>query len=159
MNDEQLEDLAMAVGERLQREEAKLALAESCTGGWVAKACTDVAGSAVWFSHGWVSYGNDAKRQMLGVDPATLEQHGAVSEETVREMVAGARERAGCRYACAVSGIAGPTGGSEAKPVGLVWIAWADGDRVVTERFQFGGGREQVRRRTVAAALEGLTRL
>ena len=108
MNDEQLEDLAMAVGERLQREDAKLALAESCT---------------------------------------------------VRERVAGARERAGCRYACAVSGIAGPTGGSEGKPVGLVWIAWADGDRVVTERFQFGGDREQVRRRTVAAALEGLTRL
>ncbi len=159
MNDEQLKDLAMAVGERLQREGEKLALAESCTGGWVAKACTDVAGSAAWFAGGWVSYSNEAKLAMLGVDPLTLRDNGAVSEPVVREMARGAQQRARVAYACAVSGIAGPTGGTEEKPVGLVWIAWTHGDIVVTERFQFGGEREQVRRRTVAAALEGLARV
>ena len=148
----------MAVGERLQREGTKLALAESCTGGWIAKACTDVAGSAQWFSHGFVTYGNDAKLEMLGVDPKTLETDGAVSEAVVRQMAAGARRNADCRYACAVSGIAGPTGGSDEKPVGLVWIAWANGDAITTERYRFGGDREQVRRQTVAAALEGLAR-
>ncbi len=159
MNDEQLKGLAMAVGERLQREGEKLALAESCTGGWIAKACTDVAGSAAWFAGGWVSYSNDAKQSMLGVDQVSLSESGAVSEPVVREMARGAQRLAGATYACAVSGIAGPTGGSEAKPVGLVWIAWARGDVLITERFQFGGDREQVRRRTVAAALEGLAQV
>ena len=159
MNDEQLKDLAMAVGERLQHENEKLALAESCTGGWIAKACTDVAGSAAWFAGGWVSYSNEAKQTMVGVDPVTLAENGAVSEAVVREMARGAQRIAGTAYACAVSGIAGPTGGSDDKPVGLVWIAWAHGESLETERFQFGGDREQVRRRTVAAALEGLTRV
>ncbi|MEX0900957.1 MAG: CinA family protein [Gammaproteobacteria bacterium] len=159
MNDEQLKDLAMAVGERLQHEGAQLALAESCTGGWIAKACTDVAGSAAWFAGGWVSYSNDAKQAMLGVDPLTLRENGAVSEPVVREMARGAQRLAGVAYACAVSGIAGPTGGTDDKPVGLVWVAWAHGDVLVAERFQFGGAREQVRRRTVAAALEGLARV
>jgi nicotinamide-nucleotide amidase len=159
MNDEQLKDLAMSVGARLQDEGAKLALAESCTGGWIAKACTDVAGSAAWFAGGWVSYSNEAKQSMLGVDAVTLRENGAVSEAVVREMARGAQRNAGTAYACAVSGIAGPTGGSDDKPVGLVWIAWAHGDALVAERFQFGGEREQVRRRTVAAALEGLARV
>lgn len=159
MNDEQLKGLARVVGERLQREGEKLALAESCTGGWIAKACTDVAGSTAWFAGGWVSYSNELKQEMLGVAALTLHENGAVSEPVVREMARGAQQRAGVAYACAVSGIAGPTGGSADKPVGLVWIAWAHGDGVVAERFQFSGDREQVRRRTVAAALEGLARV
>lgn len=159
MNDDQLKHLAMSVGARLKQLGETVALAESCTGGWIAKALTDVAGSADWFSHGWVSYGNDAKQAMLDVSPDTLATHGAVSEAVVREMAVGAQQRSGSRYACAVSGIAGPTGATPAKPIGLVWIAWADGSRVRAQRFQFGGDRDQVRRHAVAAALEGLSEL
>lgn len=158
MNDDQLKHLALEVGDRLTRQDAAVTVAESCTGGWIAKTLTDAAGASAWFSHGWVCYSNEAKRRMLGVPDGTLSAHGAVSRETVLAMAAGARDRAGCRYACAVSGIAGPTGGGDEKPVGLVWVAWADGDTLRAQRFQFGGDREQVRRHTVAAALEGLCR-
>lgn len=137
-----------------------LATAESCTGGWIAKALTDVAGSSACFGYGVVSYSNAAKTALLGVDETTLTEHGAVSEAVVRAMAAGVLERSGADFAVAVSGVAGPDGGSADKPVGTVWFAWAgrgDGGVVVdAARLNFDGNREQVRRDTVVHALDGV---
>ncbi|MDE2311380.1 MAG: nicotinamide-nucleotide amidohydrolase family protein, partial [Betaproteobacteria bacterium] len=116
--------LAAQVGGLLKAQGLMLATAESCTGGGVAQAITDVAGSSAWFERGFIAYSNQAKQQMLGVSEATLNQHGAVSEATVREMAAGALQRSGAHVALAVSGIAGPDGGTPDKPVGTVWFAW-----------------------------------
>ncbi len=152
-----LEQLAFQVGTVLKRRGFKLATAESCTGGWIAKCITDVAGSSAWFDRGFVTYSNSAKMEMLGVSPETLAQHGAVSEETVREMVAGALERSQAQVAVAVSGIAGPSGGTPDKPVGLVWLAWkVKGLPCCTRELRFFGDREDVRRQAVRAALEGI---
>ena len=137
-----------------------MATAESCTGGWIAKALTDIAGSSQWFIEGFVTYGDAAKRRRLGVPRAVLDEHGAVSEATARAMARGALERAGATTAVAVTGIAGPGGAVPGKPVGTVWLGWAEkrgrGSRVVVQLKHFRGDRDTVRRKTVRAALEGL---
>lgn len=134
-----------------------LACAESCTGGWVAKACTDLAGSSGWFERGLVTYSNASKQELLGVSVATLDEHGAVSEATVTEMAAGVLEHSAAHWSLAISGIAGPGGGSADKPVGTVWIAWAGPDNWHRAQVHhFKGDREAVRRQAVAAALQGL---
>ena len=152
-----LETLAAQVGDRLLRRGLMLATAESCTGGWVAQAITAVSGSSQWFERGFVTYSNAAKEELLGVPPATLERHGAVSEPTVRAMAEGALRHSHAQVAVAVSGIAGPGGGSLEKPVGTVCLAWAgDGVDTRVHSQQFMGNREAVRRQAVAAALDGL---
>ncbi len=133
-----------------------IALAESCTGGWIAKALTDLAGSSVWFGYGVVSYSNQAKRQMLGVRADTLEQQGAVSEAVVREMADGVRILASADLAIAVSGIAGPGGGSDDKPVGTVWCAWSGARQTFAQMQRFSGDRNEVREKTVLWALRGM---
>jgi len=137
-----------------------VATAESCTGGWVAKAITDVPGSSAVFAYGIVSYSNGAKESLLGVQPATLGDNGAVSEPVVEEMALGALHLSGADVAVAVSGVAGPTGGNKEKPVGTVWFAWAvrDGADASTEtsREHFTGDRELVRESTVAHAIQGI---
>jgi len=131
-----------------------MATAESCTGGWVAKACTDIAGSSQWFECGFVTYSNDAKMRDIGVSARTLRDHGAVSEATVREMAAGAVRVSGVDVAVAISGIAGPDGETPTKPVGTVWFAVAVGPDVLAEMQLFPGDREAVRRASVKRALE-----
>ncbi len=158
--DAQLRDRATALGERMRAQHLTLVTAESCTGGWIAKTVTDIAGSSDWFDCGMVAYSYEAKQAMLGVRPETLEQFGAVSRETVIEMVSGALVHAGASLAVAVTGIAGPGGGSPDKPVGTVWIGWKRrGGYAQADVFHFDGDRDDVRRQTVAAALEGLERL
>jgi len=135
----------------------RLATAESCTGGLLAAACTDLAGSSRWFERGWVTYSNEAKQADLGVAPATLARHGAVSEAVVRAMAEGARTRSGAQLAVSISGIAGPDGGTPDKPVGLVWFAVAcEGLPTVATQRQFPGDRAAVRAASVQAALEAL---
>jgi nicotinamide-nucleotide amidase len=157
--DRDLEALALKLGRALQVRGWRMATAESCTGGWIAKVLTDGAGSSQWFDGGIVAYSNAAKTALLGVPAAMLAAHGAVSEETVRAMAEGARDRFGAQLAVAVSGIAGPTGGTPDKPVGTVHFAWAVAGRVTAARRVFAGGRESVRRQTVALALERLVDL
>ncbi|MBS7458857.1 CinA family protein [Coralloluteibacterium stylophorae] len=148
---------AEALGARLQAGHHRLVTAESCTGGWIAKAVTDVAGCSGWFDCGMAAYSYEAKQALLGVRPQTLETHGAVSRETAIEMVSGALANSGGTIAVAVTGIAGPGGGTDDKPVGSVWIAWKlRGGYPRATLFRFDGGREAVRRQTVAAALAGL---
>jgi len=156
-DDASLAKLAAEVGQRLQAAGLKLAAAESCTGGWIAKVLTDVAGSSGWFERGFVTYSNESKLAMLGVRQASLDAHGAVSETVVREMAEGAADWSLAQVAVAVSGIAGPDGGSPGKPVGTVWISWrwVDG-KVLSRHFLFQGDRESIRRQSVLAALEGL---
>jgi nicotinamide-nucleotide amidase len=152
-----LHDLAMRLGGELKSRRLMLVTAESCTGGWIAKTVTDIAGSSEWFDCGLAAYSYEAKQALLGVHPHTLEEHGAVSRETVIEMVSGALVHSGASVAVAVTGIAGPTGGTPGKPVGTVWIAWKRrGGYPRAEVFHFDGDREAVRRQTVAAALIGL---
>lgn len=153
----ELQDLARQVGQRLLARRLMLATAESCTGGWIAKAITDVPGSSAWLERGFVTYGNAAKEDMLGVEPTTLERQGAVSEATVWEMAVGALAHSRAQVAVAVTGIAGPDGGTPDKPVGTVWLAWVlPGGRVVTRCEQFQGDRESIRGQTVRSALAGL---
>ena len=134
-----------------------MATAESCTGGWIAKCCTDRAGSSDWFERGFVTYSNRSKSELLGVSADCLGLEGAVSEAVARAMAEGARQRAGVDAALAVTGIAGPDGGSPDKPVGTVWFGWALGAQPAqTEKRVFEGDREVVRRCTVAHALSGL---
>lgn len=157
MVDSVLYQLAERVGAALKARGLMLATAESCTGGWIAAAITMVSGSSDWFERGFVSYTYVSKREMLGVDGDTLEEHGAVSEQTVREMAQGALERSHAQVAVAVSGVAGPTGGTPDKPVGTVCFAWclkAGAPRAETLRFT--GDREAVRRRSVEHALKGV---
>lgn len=159
--DVDLQQLARALGDRLQPQAETLVTAESCTGGWIAKACTDVAGSSRWFQGGVVAYSNALKVALLDVPEGLLVQHGAVSEPVVRAMAAGVLARTGSTAAVAVSGVAGPDGGTVDKPVGTVWLAWAwrerDGSiRMETRRERFAGGRDEVRRCTVQLALERL---
>ena len=155
--DDGLRRLAQMVAEALQRRQCTLVTAESCTGGWIAKVVTDLSGSSAWFDAGVVSYSNAAKEALLGVRRETLERTGAVSEETALEMVSGALDRFSAGVAVAVTGIAGPTGGTPEKPVGTVWIGWKRrGAEAGARLFHFGGDREAVRRQTVAAALSGI---
>jgi nicotinamide-nucleotide amidase len=152
-----LEDLAGRVGGLLLERQRMLATAESCTGGWVAKCLTDIAGSSAWFERGFVTYSNRAKQEMLGVAAVTLEAQGAVSEATVREMARGALTHSAADVAVAISGIAGPDGGSPDKPVGTVCFAWlVAGGQPRAESRRFDGDREAVRRQSVVRALEGL---
>jgi nicotinamide-nucleotide amidase len=152
-----LETLAAEVGECLRQRGLMLAVAESCTGGWVAQAITAVAGSSQWFERGFVTYSNLSKVELLGVDSATLEKQGAVSEATVREMAEGALARSRAQVAAAVSGIAGPGGGSLEKPVGTVCMAWAAGGAETRAECRFFlGNREAVRRQAVETVLRGL---
>jgi nicotinamide-nucleotide amidase len=149
--------LAQQVGQALKSHYLMLVTAESCTGGWIAKTVTDIAGSSDWFDCGLAAYSYEAKQALLGVRPQTLEQSGAVSRETVLEMVSGAFLHSGASIAVAVTGIAGPGGGTPDKPVGMVWIGWKRrGGYPRAEVFHFHGDREAVRRQTVAAALAGL---
>ncbi len=159
--DVDLQQLARSVGDRLLARAETLVTAESCTGGWIAKACTDVAGSSRWFQGGVVAYSNSLKVALLDVPEDLLAQHGAVSEPVVSAMAAGAMARTGAAVSVAVSGVAGPDGGTAEKPVGMVWLAWAwrrkDGSLCTeTRREQFPGGRDEVRRWTVKRALERL---
>jgi nicotinamide-nucleotide amidase len=152
-----LDALAVEVGARLKARGWLLATAESCTGGWVAQVVTSVSGSSEWFERGFVTYSNDAKRELLGVQAATLERHGAVSEATAREMAAGALTASRAHVAVAITGVAGPTGGTADKPVGMVCLAWAlRGGAVESATRRFDGDREAVRRESVVAALRGV---
>ena len=153
-----MEQLAQELGTKLKREGATLVTAESCTGGWVAQVVTSVAGSSDWFERGFVTYSNDSKQDLLGVTQATLQKHGAVSEETAREMAQGALARSKGKLALAVTGVAGPGGGSREKPVGMVCFAWARGKELKSETRHFSGDRDSVRRQSVIHALEGVLR-
>ena len=156
-SDDELQRMAERLGVALRATRQMLVTAESCTGGWIAKAVTDVAGSSDWFDCGLAAYSYEAKQRLLGVRAETLEHFGAVSRETAIEMVSGALVHSGASIAVAVTGIAGPGGGTDDKPVGTVWIAWKHrGGYPRAELFNFAGDREAVRRQTVAAALTGL---
>ena len=154
---EVFEQLVDALAVRLAGRGWTLATAESCTGGWIAKCCTDRAGSSAWFERGFVTYSDRAKRDLLGVEAGVLQREGAVSGVVARQMAEGARRRAGVDVALAVTGIAGPSGGSADKPVGTVWFGWVIGaEAAEVEMVLFSGNREAVRRQTVAHALDGL---
>ena len=151
-----MDDLAKRVGQRLKAASAVLVTAESCTGGWAAQVVTSVAGSSAWFDRGFITYSNAAKAEVLGVRAETLAKHGAVSEETAREMALGALARSQGSVALSITGVAGPGGGTKEKPVGTVCFAWARVDRVRAETKRFSGDRESVRRQSVIRALEGV---
>ena len=157
MTEDDVTQLARVLGRSCKRRGVDVATAESCTGGGVATAITNISGSSQWFERGFVTYTNVAKKEMLGVSQDTLRKHGAVSEEVAREMAAGALKRSHADVSVSVTGIAGPTGGSREKPVGLVWLAWGvRGGAIQTRRFRFGGDRGAVRLQSVAVALQGL---
>ena len=157
MTDSELMQLSEQVGQALKARGATVTTAESCTGGWVAKVITDIAGSSAWFERGFVTYSNEAKAQMIGVREETLAQHGAVSEPVVVEMAIGALKAARADYAVSISGIAGPDGGSGEKPVGTVWFAFATArGEGITRRECFSGDRDAVRRQATAYALQTL---
>ena len=159
-DDAALRRQAEQVAALLRARGLMLATAESCTGGWIAKACTDLAGSSEWFESAAVTYSNRAKQALLSVAAATLEHHGAVSRECALEMVMGALTRFEADVAVAVTGIAGPSGGTKEKPVGTVWVAWQRRDGTArAEMFHFDGDRDAVRRQTVAVALEGVQKI
>ena len=157
---ESIRKLAAAVVNDMTETGKAVSTAESCTGGWVAKALTDIPGSSAVFHYGVVSYSNGAKEHILGVQNATLEEHGSVSEPVVEEMAEGVLNLSGSDMAVAVSGIAGPDGGTREKPVGTVWFAWAIRDsgkiRTETHLAHFDGDRELIRELTVAHALQGV---
>ena len=159
-SDPELARFAVRVGRALLRSGRSAATAESCTGGWIAKAMTDIAGSSQWFGEGFVTYSNESKARRLGVPISVLKSQGAVSEAVARAMALGALRRSGAKVAVAVTGIAGPDGAVPGKPVGTVWLAWAVKRgvkiHVTAELERFSGDREAVRRKTVRAALAGL---
>lgn len=155
--DQDLLLLARQAGMLLEARGLRLVTAESCTGGWVAKVITDIPGSSQWFERGFVVYSNAAKTELLGVSRSTLQTHGAVSREVAAAMACGAVRHALAQVSLAVTGVAGPGGGTPAKPVGLVWLAWCRGAaNAVTEERHFRGGRDGIRRQAVAAVLQGL---
>lgn len=154
-----LTELAASLGHHLLAVQAQVCTAESCTGGGIAEAITRIAGSSAWFEAGYITYSNHQKTAQLGVPGVLFEQVGAVSQEVVEAMVRGACQHSGARFGVAVSGIAGPDGGSAEKPLGTVWLAWADGGQVYSRRCQFAGDRAAVRRQTVEVALQGLMHL
>jgi nicotinamide-nucleotide amidase len=152
-------NICQQVALALQEHEWMMSTAESCTGGLIAAACTDLAGSSTWFERGFVTYSNAAKAEMLGVEPALIAQFGAVSEPVVRAMVLGALRHSQAQVAVAVTGVAGPGGGSADKPIGTVWIGWATPSGVSTQLHHFSGDRADVRAATVRHALSELLRL
>ena len=160
VSDEELHQLAAELGNRLLARGWMLATAESCTGGWVGQLLTSLPGSSQWYERGFITYANAAKTEMLGVPEEMLTTHGAVSEETASAMAAGALDNSHAQAALAISGIAGPGGGSPQKPVGLVCYGWALADgTVMSSTCRLDGDREEIRSRAVAAALRGLIEL
>lgn len=162
MQNKKLTLLVEQLAELLMTNNKQLTVAESCTGGWVAKVLTDLSGSSVWFERGFVTYSNQAKQEMLGVAESTLERYGAVSQETVIEMAKGALKNSHADYSLSISGIAGPDGGTIDKPVGLVWFAWCEKSSanqnavISTEQKIFSGDRDAVREQAVLHALTEL---
>jgi len=152
-------ELAARLGECLLSRQSRVATAESCTGGGIAEAITRIPGSSAWFEAGYVTYSNAQKTAQLEVPSELLARVGAVSREVVEAMVRGAQIKSGARFAVAVSGVAGPDGGSLEKPVGTVWLAWVDDQKLFAERRLFAGDRSDIRRQTVETALAGLIRL
>ena len=159
MTSSAIDDLTGQLAHLLPSRGLMLCTAESCTGGLIAAACTERAGSSVWFERGFVSYSNASKADLLGVPTDLIARHGAVSQEVARAMAAGALTHAQAQLAVAVTGVAGPGGGSAEKPVGTVWLAWAMGSQVRTECRHFEGDRSAVRQATVARALQGLVEM
>ena len=157
MSDDKLLAARVAeLAELLAAKGLKLSTAESCTGGWLAKLLTDRPGSSAWFEFGFVTYGNNAKHQLLGVGADVIRDHGAVSQQVAEQMAVGARRASGADLAVAITGIAGPTGGTPAKPVGTVWLAWAGPDgQLGAEKRELPGDRAAIRSQAVAEALEG----
>ena len=157
--DSHLAELSAALGRAALANKRVLATAESCTGGWAAQVITHTAGSSAWFDRGFVTYSNEAKVEMLGVPAETLAEFGAVSQETAADMAGGALKNSNAMFSLAITGIAGPTGGSPGKPVGTVCFAWCRrGDKADAETRQFAGDREAIRRQAVVHALQGLLR-
>jgi nicotinamide-nucleotide amidase len=153
----EIDELSRRLGEACTGAKVKVATAESCTGGGVGEAITRTAGSSGWYDRGFVTYSNEAKVDLLGVKQETIGSHGAVSEAVAREMAQGALHQSDADFAVAVTGIAGPAGGTATKPVGLVWIAWASLDGEVRTKFEvFGGDRTAIRTQAVAEAMRGL---
>ncbi len=151
------EQLVTKIGEKLKKREWKLATAESCTGGGLAYALTRISGSSEWFERGFVTYSNSAKEEMLGVSTIILAKFGAVSEETVREMAEGALQHSQAQVSVAITGIAGPTGGTPEKPVGTVWFAWAGINLTTkTQVYHLSGDRDSIREQSIRIALEEL---
>ncbi len=153
--DNELFELAQRLGHALKDKGCRIATAESCTGGWIAQCITEVPGSSAWFDRGFVTYSNNAKIQMLGVSPDALGQYGAVSKEVAQQMAAGALANSEADWAIAVTGIAGPDGGSDSKPVGTVILAWQNKDRFIkVEMLHLSGNRHQIREQTVKYGIE-----
>ena len=153
--------LVSEVGQALVDHDAMVVTAESCTGGMISQALTEVAGSTAWFDRAYITYSYESKREMLGVNEMTIQKKGAVSRECVEEMVLGALQHSHAKVSVACSGIAGPGGGTPDKPVGTVWLAWAmrGKQEVVTQCFQFEGDRDKVREQTTEAALMGIMKI
>jgi nicotinamide-nucleotide amidase len=157
VTEQELKDLAEQLGECMTAKGLKLASAESCTGGWLAKIITDIPGSSAWFTGSVVCYSNESKHSLLGVDEKALSEFGAVSGETVLELSDGLFSHTDADIAVSVSGIAGPDGGSDEKPVGLVWLSWGKRDKSVHARpYNFDGDREDVRKQSIKQALNNL---
>ena len=160
VTDDELHQLAIELGDKLKARGWMLATAESCTGGWIGQVLTAIPGSSAWYERGFITYANIAKEEMLGVPAAMLEEHGAVSEETASAMAAGALAHSHAQATLAISGIAGPGGGTPKKPVGTVCYSWALADgTVLSSTCRLSGDREEIRSRAVAAALRGLIEL
>ena len=159
MDKTELLELTRSLGNPLQTQGLLLSLAESCTGGMAASLITEIPGSSAWFESAHITYSNAAKISMLGVNPVTLETYGAVSEQTAIEMAHGALHRGRAHIAAAITGIAGPGGGTQAKPVGTVCFAWATPGHIVSSTRHFSGNRQQIRAQAVQAVFEGLLQL
>jgi len=155
-SDSQINTQVMTLAKVLLNKKWRLCVAESCTGGWLAKCCTDIAGSSAWFDRGFVTYSNQAKQDLLKVTSDTLKQFGAVSEQTAVEMAQGCLSESDADISVAITGIAGPDGGSLDKPVGTVWLAWATESSAKAELHHFSGNRDAVRRQAVSTALTGI---
>lgn len=153
--------LVTEVGQALVNNDSMIVTAESCTGGMIAEALTDVAGSTAWFDRAYITYSYESKREMLGVNEMTIQKQGAVSQACVEEMAVGALQQSHAKVSVACSGIAGPGGGSPDKPVGTVWLAWAmqGNNEVISQKFHFDGNRQEVREQTTQAALMGVMKL
>ena len=157
ITNEEIAGVAQQLGAALEQHKQKLVTAESCTGGWVGSVVTSVPGSSRWYDRGFITYSNTSKREMLGVSAELIARYGAVSEQTARAMVEGALDKSQAQFALSITGIAGPGGGSEEKPVGLVWFAWSSKSRETRSRScQFGGDRANVRKHAVHHALQGM---